>query len=323
MKFRVPAYSKEYEKEFFKKFYEERKAILDIGMKGHDMSDALDSVRPKENGEEFFKKFSVITSMEGKRWEELSSDQQKFFVITSKGRDYAEKVVDRYLETSTNEDDKSEVTRLRKKVEKDKWGFVVYNHKLGTYYSKSFASQAMFMDMDDFIQESMFGLEKAVNDFDKDRELKFSTFASWWVKQCVYRAINEKDKNIRFPMHIIEAARSKKPGTEKVRTLFLTLNNMVRLDAPIRSEYGEDFIEIPSIQEERMLDDEKLEVMKAVAMLTPIESFVIQKRFGINQLDTMTLEEIGQKVGVTRERIRQIEARAIKKLRKFTKHLSP
>lgn len=323
MKPRVPAYTREYEKEFFEKFYEERKRILDMGMAGHDMSDAFDSVRPKENGSAFETKFEVITNMGGKSWEEISHEQQKFFIITSKGRGYANKVVDEFLSTTSNVSEKKEIIRLRKKVEEDKWGFVVYNQKLGVYYSKSFHSRATTMDSDDFLQESMFGLEKAVSDFDKDRGLKFSTFAAWWVKQRVYRAINDKDKSIRFPIHVIEAARSMKPGTEEIRTLVLTLNKMVRIDAPIKNHENGDFaMDIPFHEEETMGEDEKLEVMKAVAALTPIESFVIQKRFGINQPDSMTLEEVGQEVGVTRERVRQIEVRAINRLRKFAKHLS-
>ena len=167
MKPRVPAYTREYEKEFFEKFYEERKRILDMGMAGHDMSDAFDSVRPKENGSAFETKFEVITNMGGKSWEEISHEQQKFFIITSKGRGYANKVVDEFLSTTSNVSEKKEIIRLRKKVEEDKWGFVVYNQKLGVYYSKSFHSRATTMDSDDFLQESMFSLEKAVSDFDK------------------------------------------------------------------------------------------------------------------------------------------------------------
>ena len=197
----------------------------------------------------------------------------------------------------------------------------------------------------DLIQEGNLGLMKAAEKFEPDRGFKFSTYATWWIRQAITRAIADQGRTIRIPVHLVESInRVKKAAGEllhkngreataeeiaarldmepdRVRELMQLSQEPVSLETPVGEEedaHLEDFIRdesagIPVDETGRqLLHRELLSVLKS---LTPREERVLTLRFGLEDGRAHTLEELGREFNVTRERIRQIEAKALRKLR--------
>lgn len=200
------------------------------------------------------------------------------------------------------------------------------------------------LDLDDLIQEGSKGLMHAIDKFEPERGHKLSTYATWWIRQAVRRAIADQGRTIRRPVHMGERERvyfrasadlAQELGREptlaeiaertglsvrKVRHLVLTSREVISLNQPVNeardTELGEVIAdEAPGPEEQVGLAALGENLQEVLSTLSPREQRVLEMRYGLNGNRPHTLEEVGQKFGRTRERIRQIEKRAIKKLR--------
>lgn len=242
--------------------------------------------------------------------------------------------------------DEGDVIRLRREViqgDRARDHLIKANTRLVVSIAKKYMGQGV--PFSDLIQEGNLGLMKAVEKFDYRRGYKFSTYATWWIRQAITRALADQGRTIRVPVHMSDRIRKlhqvsrqleqvwgRKPTPEelavemelepsKVRWMLRVSRHPVSLERPVGEEEDSElgnFIEDmdaptpPDAAYHHMLQ-EKLE--DVLSTLTPREARILRLRFGLQNGRSYTLEEVGKKFGLTRERIRQIEGQALRKLR--------
>ena len=321
------------------KFYDALEAAgVDIDIAGEDAVPTLDDIGVPELAE--LEEIEEVTEEEIVETEaEIIADSN--FSTDDPVRMYLKEIGKVPLLTADEEIELA--TRMSEGDEEAKRRMAEANLRLVVSIAKRYVGRGMlFLDL---IQEGNLGLIKAVEKFDYTKGYKFSTYATWWIRQAITRAIADQARTIRIPVHMVETINkvirvsrqllqelghdpsaeeiAKEMGmpVEKVRDILKIAQEPVSLETPIGEEEDShlgDFIpdeDASEPSEAASFSLLKEQLMEVLDTLTPREKKVLELRFGIVDGRTRTLEEVGKEFNVTRERIRQIEAKALRKLR--------
>lgn len=277
-----------------------------------------------------------------------------FVRMSEPGRNWFDKELTRSLAKDSlsrpsGKDDRLRRARLRAldlKRDSIRNGFVKANLRLTVHIAKQYTKRCRHQGFGDLIQEGNLGLMKAVDRFDPDRGFRFATYATWWIRQQIKRAVSDKEHTIRVPVHMgelsaklnrmdgdfmAETGHAMSPDemalaanvpVEKVLSVLASRARMFYLDSPVGEDESMTLLEtfasdaFPDALEELRNAEVREELLRLLSGLTPTESRVIRYRFGIDSPEKqLTLQEIAEHYDLSRERIRQIEEKALKKLR--------
>ena len=345
------------------KSFEERKdELLALGKKNgnkvtfEEMAEHLKGIEPDSDSlDELYNMFvqngiEIVSSEESDDSEDDSDDGDEIIIDDSSNKDIKiNDPVRMYLKEIgrinllTSEEEYEYALQVEEGNEDAKRILAESNLRLVVSIAKRYVGRGMaFLDL---IQEGNIGLMKAVEKFNPSKGYKFSTYATWWIRQAITRAIADQARTIRVPVHMVETinklARVQRQLTqelnreptdkeladklgiteEKVREVIKISQDPVSLETPIGEEDDSHLGDF--IKDERTMGPEeyatvemlKEELRGVLATLTEREEKVLRLRFGLEDGQCRTLEEVGQIFGVTRERIRQIEAKALRKMR--------
>ncbi len=316
----------------FERFKEELKEKFSI--EENEMKKIISIDGNREKLEKFVKKFSLPS-------EELLRLKKDFLAY----QEFIEKCK-QYFETPLEDVLKSgeKLHQAFKEIKKHKEELVKANLRLIISIARKYAPKGMFLS--DLIQEGNIGLLKAVEKFDYRKGFKFSTYATWWIRQSITRYLAENTRTIRVPVHIIETIYkiskvistkfyreygreptldelSRETGLpiEKLNYIFKVMKQPISLETTIGEE--EDSTLRDFIEDQNALKPDEVtfntalseKIRELLKTLSPREEKIIRLRFGIGEREPCTLEEVGNKFGVTKERIRQIESIALRKLK--------
>lgn len=306
--------------------------FMDLGIEVIDVKDALIWKKEEEETEALEKELKMEDPRKEVELTEIANDSIRMYLCEI-GK----------VKLLTAKEEIYLANRIRRGDQTAKQKLAEANLRLVVSIAKKYIGRGLsFLDL---IQEGNIGLFRAVEKFDPDRGFKFSTYATWWIRQAITRAIADQARTIRIPVHMVETINKlthaqrrlvqelgREPLVEelasemdmdvkKVRHILKISQDIVSLEAPVGTEEDSklgDFIEddealSPSEATNRQLIKENIHEM--LHYLSPREKKIIEMRFGLKDGVGHTLEEVGQEFRVTRERIRQIEAKVLQKLK--------